>query len=76
MDKDDAPSAGIGTFLAPEESTDLALEAVTNADIERYATMPLARVNAELREHGIDPTKTIEAVNRLVQASLRRTVKV
>jgi hypothetical protein len=40
------------------------------ADIARYEQMSAAEVDAELSEHGIDPTSTIEAVTALVRAHL------
>lgn len=44
---------------------------VSDADIDKYATMPLAEVKAELHRHGVDPQKTIDAVTQLVNAKLK-----
>jgi hypothetical protein len=41
-------------------------------DIERYATMPEEEVDRELREAGIDPQPTIDAVRALVEKTLKR----
>lgn len=41
-----------------------------DSDVKRYETLDIKKVRAELREHGINPKPTIEAVNRLVASAL------
>lgn len=59
MNKDndrDVVAARRGTVRAEE----------VDKDIQRYATMPLEAVLAELRRHGINPQRTIDAVAKLL----------
>lgn len=41
-------------------------------DIERYETMPIEQVEAELSRAGIDPKRTVDAVLEIVQEHLDR----
>jgi predicted HTH domain antitoxin len=43
-----------------------------DAEIARYEAMSTEEIEAELREHGIDPQRTVDAVRELVRRKLAR----
>lgn len=66
MDKTTGNAAAAGDVV-PATFT---LAADEDIDIDRFGSMPIEEVNAELRKHGISPEETVKAVIALVNEKL------
>lgn len=60
----------MGVFLTNREGAVAERESDSEHDYSRYESMRIEEVNEELRNFGIDPRPTIDAVKELVRQNL------